>query len=303
MGDLAAARHIAELLNARLQRPRIAVRSSFIVSSDPDTPPPMTLMLRGGRGGEVKLKLLLSMLWVAVREPYDVSQPARVWAELIGLDEPETKGAARVNAAIRRLVEGGFLAAERRPGNPSRLFLREETGSGAPYSHPGSHWITKKAKKDKDAPRYTQLPATLWLNGWIAALSAPALAMLLILLEQTRGKTFEGLWFAPSVAAKRYKLSETTRRKGIDELVQLNLVFVDRVPIGRGTLGAIRERNTFTVNLPRLEEHPEDNPEILRIVSAGVRPRRRASVLEDRLDKLAATTVKPPAPADNSRKP
>lgn len=269
MDTLETSRHIAALLNARVKRERIAVRSAFIASLDPQSPPPMTLLLRGGRGGEVKLKLLISMLWVAGKEPYDVSQPARVWAELIGLDEPDTKGAARVNAAARRLVEGNFLAAEKSPGNPSRLFLREETGTGAKYSHPGSHWGSRATNATREGPHYTVLPASLWLNGWIAALSAPALAMLLILLEQTRGKTFEGLWFAPSVAAKRYQLSETTRRKGVDELAKLDLIFVERAPVGRGTLNAIRERNTFTLNLARLNEHPEDEPEFLRMVKAS----------------------------------
>lgn len=293
MDTLETARHIATLLNARVKRERIAVRSSFIVSSDPESPPPMTLMLRGGRGGEVKLKLLISMLWVAGKEPYDVSQPARVWAELIGLEEPDTKGAARVNAAVRRLVEGNFLAVEKRPGNPSRLFLREETGTGATYTHPGSHWGSRSAGPTREGPHYTVLPASLWLNGWIAALSAPALAMLLILLEQTRGKTFEGLWFAPSVAAKRYQLSETTRRKGVDELAKLDLVFVERAPVGRGTLNAIRERNTFTLNLPRLDERPEDEPEILRLAKANSRARHRESKGSDLLAGLRETLKKP----------
>lgn len=282
--DLDTARAIAAQLDARVKRALVPVRSSFVVSSDPVIPPPMTRLLRGGRGGEVKLKLLLSMLWVAVKEPYDVFQPARVWAELIGLPEPDTKGAARVNAAVRRLVEAGYLDSDPRPGHPSRLFLREETGTGAPYSHPGSHWVSKQAKKDKDGPRYTKLPASIWLNGWIAALSGPALAMLLILLEQTRGKTFEGLWFSPSVAAKRYQLSETTRRKGIDELESLSLIWVERAPIGKGTLTAIRERNTFGINLARLDEKPDEESKIIQIVKASSRAR-----YDRRLKDLFAT--------------
>lgn len=281
MDELDTARGIAAQLDARVKRTHVPVRSSFIVSADPDTPPPLTLLLRGGRGGEVKLKLLLSMLWVAVKEPYDVSQPARVWAELLGLSEPDTKGAARVNAAVRRLVEAGYLASEKRAGQPSRLFLREETGAGEAYTHPGSHWVSKQAKKSKDGPRYTRLPASLWLNGWIADLSGPALAMLLILLEQTRDKTYDGLWFSPSVAAKRYQLSETTRRKGVDELVKRDLIYVDRIPVGKGTLNVIRERNTFGLNMKRLDERPEDESEIIRIVKASSRPRRRSITREE----------------------
>lgn len=276
MEKIETSRAVASLLAARVSRPQVPVRSAFIVSSDPAVPPPLTSLLRGGRGGEVKLKLLLSMLWIAVASPYDVTQPARVWAELLGLDDPESKGAARVNAAVRRLVEAGFLDVEKRKGQPSRLLLREETGNGAPYTHPGSHWEVKKGstKKPKDAPRYTQLPAELWTHGWLATLSGPGLAMLLILLEQTRGKTYDGLWFSPSVAAKRYGLSEVTRRKGIDELDEARLITVDRIPVGRGTLATIRRRNTYSIEVDRFEENPEDGASRMRIVAPSTRPRR-----------------------------
>lgn len=264
----------AAQLAGRLARKSVAVRSSFIVSMDPATPPPMTLMMRGGRGGEVKLKLLLSMLWIAVKDPYDVTRPARVWAELIGLDEPETRGAARVNAAVRRLVEGDFLEVEKRPGQSSRLILREETGRGAVYTHPGSHWEKHEGMPlPKNAPRYTQLPTRLWTEGWIATLHTPAIAMLLVLLEQTRGKNYDGLWFSPSVAVKRYGLSETTRRKGIDELDKFGIIAVDRVPVGRGTLSEIRRRNTYSIDLTRLDQRPEDKAKRLFVSQPGSRPR------------------------------
>ena len=240
----------------------------------------------------MKLKLLLSMLWIAVAAPYDVTQPARVWAELLGLDDPEKKGAARVNAAVRRLVEGQFLEAEKRKGLPSRLILRDETGNGDVYTHPGSHWEPKKgsSKKPKNAPRYTQIPATLWTNGWIAALSAPAVAMLLILLEQSKGKNFDGMWFAPSVAAKRYGISEVTRRKGIDELAAFRLITVDRIPVGRGTLSTIRWRNTFSVQMARFNDRPEDEPSQKPIVSAGGTPRPTRADVIARIQALSAAS-------------
>ena len=275
MESVDVSRDRAAQLAGRVGRKSVAVRSSFIVSMDPETPPPMTLMMRGGRGGEVKLKLLLSMLWIAVKEPYDVTQSARVWAELIGLDEPETRGAARVNAAVRRLVEGDFLEVEKRPGQSSRLILREETGRGAPYTHPGSHWEKREGMPlPKNAPRYTQLPTGIWTEGWIATLEAPAIAMLLVLLEQTRGKNYDGLWFSPSVAAKRYGLSETTRRKGIDELSKFGIIAVDRVAVGRGTLSEIRRRNTYSIDLARLSERPEDKAKRLFISQPDSRPRK-----------------------------
>jgi hypothetical protein len=295
MDAIDVSRERATQLAGRLARKRVAVRSSFIVSMDPETPPPMTLMMRGGRGGEVKLKLLLSMLWVAVKEPYDVRQPARVWAELLGLDEPETRGAARVNAAVRRLVEGDFLQVEKRPGQASRLILREETGRGAAYTHPGSHWEKREGLAlPKNAPRYTQLPTTLWTQGWMATLSTSAVAMLLVLLEQTRGKHYDDLWFSPSVAAKRYGLSETTRRKGIDELDTLGIITVDRVPVGRGSLSTIRRRNTYSIDLARLDERPEDKAKRVLAPRAGAQSNETdfAGLLEDMKRRQAAATAK-----------
>lgn len=250
MDKIEASRNLAAQLHDRLDRKSVAVRSSFISSMDPETLPPLTSLIRGGRGGEVKLKLLLSMLWVAVKEPYDVSQSARVWAELIGLEDPEGKGAARVNAAVRRLTEAGYLHAEKSPGLPHRLYLQEETGARKPYTHPGAYW--EKGRRSPDSPRYTQIPVELWLNGWIAKLTAPGLSMLLILLEQARGKNFAGIWFSPSVAAKRYGLSEVTRRKGWEELQSLGIISVGQAPVGRGTLNTTRRRNTYTVIMERI---------------------------------------------------
>lgn len=267
MTTLDIARDRARQLSERVKRQRVAVRSAFIVSSTPEGPPPLVSLLRGGRGGEVKVKLLLSMLWIGAKPPHDVSQPARVWAELLGLEDPETKGAARVNAAARRLVEGGFLGVEKRPGQSSRLFLMDETGSGEKYTHPGSYWTkSETVTPAKDAPRYTQLPVDIWVNGWMAKLSGPALTMLMILLEQTRGKTYENLWFSPAVVAKRYAISDVTRRKGVEELAQLRLISVDRVPVGRGTLSDIRKRNTYTLNMSRISQKPEDENVIEKLL-------------------------------------
>lgn len=302
MPNLDVARDRGSQLSARVKRQHVAIRSAFIVSSDPKTPPPLTSILRGGRGGEVKLKLLLSMLWIGAKEPYDVTQPARVWAELIGLDEPSTKGAARVNAAARRLVEGKFLTVEKRPGQPSRLFLQNELGTGITYTHPGSHWRKADPGPSASAPRYTQLPVSLWTNGWVADLSAPALAMFLVLLEQTRGKNYHDLWFSPSVAAKRYGLSEVTRRKGLAELELKGIILIDQAPVGRGTLSEIRRRNTYSVYLDRLDQRPEKRTTLMEWTTLNNQKAKRdfdATVQAMKLHRVGADpagTAEPKSP-------
>jgi hypothetical protein len=298
LGD---ARDVASALDARLQRKAVPVRAAFISSPSAAELPAMTRLLRGGRGGEVKLKLLLSMIWVAAAEPFDVTHPARAWAQLIGLPDPESKGAARVNAASRRLVEAGFLAVEKRPGKPSRLILRNETGTGLDYEHPGAAWeLVKDAdqRARRRTPRYVNIPKEFWTRGWVATLGGPAVAMLLILMESSRGRPMVDLWFAPSVASTRYGLNEATRKKGLDELEKRGLITTYSAIVRRDPLSIHRRRNTYTV----LEENFDTNPEDLNARVAAIREATgvTASIRRLGLRPLENQTVhsSPVTPAD-----
>jgi hypothetical protein len=127
--------------------------------------------------------------------------------------------------------------------------------------------------------------------------------MLLVLLEQTRGKNFEDLWFSPAVAAQRYGLSEVTRRRGVEELRELGAIVVDRVPVGRGSLSVIRQRNTYSVNMPRFAERPDDEPEALVIVrNAATRAARSARRQEKDIEALFAPTGKTDGASDDERR-
>lgn len=278
--DLTAARATAERINERVGRARVQVRSGFIESRTPTTPPPMTQLLRGGRGGEVKVKLLLSMLWSAPSAPYDVTFPARTWATLLGLPDPDTKGAARVNDAIRTLTKLKYVRTVQRAGQPSRVFLLNELGTGDPYSHPGEIWLAVKdadSRARRKVPRYMQLPVDLWTKGWMAALSGTALAMLLVLLDSARGREPARLWFSQSVAKDRYALTEPTRKRGLDELEEYGLITVEREQVVRDEVSTRRYRNTYTVHTDVFAQLPEEaGPD--RIVLPK-NSRRRASRL------------------------
>lgn len=221
----------------------------------------MAQLLRGGRGGEVKLKVYLSALWVAVADPYDVSMPGSSWAQLVGLPDPRSRGAHRVNGALRKLVEANLLRAEAKPGQASRFFLLEETGTGRDYRPPGQRIGTlKSAGKDFSEHLYLQAPNSLWTNGWIARLNGPALAMLLVLLAQAGGRNPEDLWFSPGVADQRFHLSAETRKRGVDQLAELRLVTVGRRPVARSTFDTVRLRNTYSLSLDRLKEEAPPHP-------------------------------------------
>lgn len=281
--DLAAARATAERINERVGRARVQIRSGFVESRVPANPPPLTQLLRGGRGGEVKVKLLLSMMWSAPSAPYDVTFPARTWATLLGLPDPEGKGAARVNDAIRTLTKLHYIRAVQRAGQPSRVFLLNELGTGEPYSHPGEIW---QAVKDADSrirrktPRYMQLPVDLWVNGWMAALSGTGLAMLLVLLDSARGKEPVRLWFSQSVAKDRYALTEPTRKRGLDELERYGLITVERAQIVRDEVSTRRYRNTYTVHPETLQKLPEGSVADLAVTPKNGGQRASARILD-----------------------
>ncbi len=247
---------VAVTLAERIERKAAPVRQRFVMRLSPEAePPPLAQLLRGGRGGEVKLKVYLSLLWAAVADPYDVSLPGRVWAQLIGLPDPAGRGAHRVNGAFRTLVGNQLLRAESRPGLPSRFYLLEETGSGRAYLPPGGRLVAlKNAGEDFSDHIYLQVPAALWTHGWIACLGGPGLAMLLVLIAQAGGRDPEDLWFSPGVADQRFHLSAETRKRGLDQLVELGLATVGRRPVARSVLDSTRLRNTYTLKLGRLDE-------------------------------------------------
>src|SRR5215218_496398 len=51
----------------------LPLAEAFLRRADPsDPPPPLARMMRGGQGGEVRLKLYLTMSLLAVSPPYDI---------------------------------------------------------------------------------------------------------------------------------------------------------------------------------------------------------------------------------------
>jgi DNA-binding transcriptional ArsR family regulator len=251
---------VARLIKVRLGRRTAApVRVSFIGAHDDDrdddTDPPLARLLRGGRGGEVRLKLELSFLWFAAALPHDVSLPARVWAVLLGLEDPEARGTRRVRQAIDALEGNDLIRVERHPGTPPRIWLLDEGAQGVPYTLPGAAFNAARSTPDVWRHRYIQLPDTLWTNGWIATLSGAAIAMLLVLCaERGTDKTGKELWFSPKRADQLYGLSEDTRSKGLRELRAAGLVTARRRSASRNALDTRRVRNTYKLVDARFDE-------------------------------------------------
>lgn len=214
-------------------------------------------MLRGGRGGEVRLKTYLSMLLIAGAAPHDVSYPARAWATLLDLPAPDTNGARRVHDAIAWLEREQFVAVANNAGRPNRVTLLHESGSGTAYDVPGEAYNRVRDREGTDAAlahRYIKLPIELWTSGWIAVLSAPALAMYLVVKCAQSGPDQSEVWFSPDQADKLYALSSDTRSRGLEELRAGGLVVVRRRALSGDVFDVRRFRNVYTLDEDRLKE-------------------------------------------------
>jgi hypothetical protein len=197
-------------------------------------------MVRGGRGGGVRLKVYLSMSLIAVRQPYDVKLPARVWAEMLDLPDPEQNGARRVADAIDWLEHHRLIAVARNAGAPADVRLLSQLGDGGHYSRPSQRWVN--------------VPVSFWQRGWIATLSGKAVALLLVLLDLQGGRA-EPQWIAPRIARERYELSPDTWTRATKELSANGLLSVGRTPQGE-VWDWRRLRNTYWVDLEALDRPP-----------------------------------------------
>jgi hypothetical protein len=253
---LESARDLARRINNRPAE----VRNGFVERlGRADQDPPLAHMLRGGQGGSVRLKLLLSLLWVAVRPPHETEYPARGWAALLDLEQPETNGARRVTAAFSWLAANRYIRVVPNPGAPATVYLKDERGNGKPYKLPAA---ALKAKKETEGQLtrddyWVSLPATFWTEGWIAVLRAPAVAMLLVMLDEAgMAGRVNGLWQSPQQAQDRFGLSQDTRTDGLLELEAYGIVGKKRSPVSPGVFDFRRLRNVYDLYLEQLDLPP-----------------------------------------------
>jgi len=264
--DYELACQYAESIARRVRERGTPVRWAFIRSWD-TTPPPMAQLLRGGRGGTVRLKLYLAFLWFAVAPPHDVAYPARAWAGLLGLPDPERNGARRITDAIGWLANHELVRVERRRGRPTRVLLNREDQSGEPYLPPAEDVRRLRdsgiAGEDLHRHFYIQLPYQFWTQGWGVTLTGPALAMMLALLQELgdRPAATTELWFSPAEAKKRFGVSEDTRIAGFRQLSDLGLIDVHRRSVNRDVFDFRRMRNVYRLHPARLEDPaPQASP-------------------------------------------
>ncbi|MGH3537538.1 MAG: hypothetical protein ACRDS0_27135 [Pseudonocardiaceae bacterium] len=213
----------------------------FLRTTEGDTPP-LARLIQGGRGGEVRLKLYLTITMMATRRPHDLLKPPPPyrWARLLALTSPT--GSRRVSSNLRWLHTNKFIELTPRAGHLPLIRLLDPAGSGGPYVRPMEQGL-----------RYISLPLELWSQGWILELSATALALLMVIRDVQQGKSLAR--YASRQDRDSYHLSPDTWTRASKELVCHELLEIRRVPQG-SEFDYERMRNLFRVNTDRLMTPP-----------------------------------------------
>ncbi|GII59402.1 hypothetical protein Pth03_77910 [Planotetraspora thailandica] len=254
-------------------RRRAQLRLSFISRPDIEAEaPPLARMLRGGRGGQVRLKLFLSYLWMQTSDRgTPLSYYAQSWAQLLDLDQPATTGARRINEAQAWLERHYFIAVKANPGHANVVTVLNETGDDSAYIAPGAAAKAHRATPEGLRHLYAQLSATLWTNGYIQLMTGAGLAMYLILLDQYRAaeltEPLHHVWISPKAFAARYDLSPDTRTKGINDLRDLGLLTFSRKPINPDDFDIERLRNVYTLHPGQLDQPAHRRPQKIKTSS------------------------------------
>lgn len=213
------------------------IRKIFARASEPGIEPPLAkIVSRGGGGGGVALKLYIALVWRCSGREFETEISSRQWAELLGLEDPGTKGARRIAKALKLLEEQKLISLTPRRGKPAIIQLLDESGDGSGYGLPSTAYVKMQQERD----RYLKVPAALWTNhAYIQRMSAPALTMLLILLCEGSGEaphklSTEGkpVWMSVERFTERYPISPAMRSRGTKDLISLGLLHVKRAPVG-----------------------------------------------------------------------
>jgi hypothetical protein len=230
----------------------------FVRSERHGGDPPLARMLRGGRGGEVRLKVYLTMILIAARHPHYIENvPARAWAETLNLDDPVGLGARRISDALRWLDEHRFVSVTSHRGVPPTVQLRSALGDGAAF--------------DRGRRVYLSVPVGLWEHHWLTQLSGTGLALLLVLLDLQGGRKESNPPSLPGPLRRRYGLSDDTWTRGTRKLRELGLLQVRKQPYGRD-FDFRRMRNTYWIDKTMLSA---PMPDASQELPGAQRPRRR----------------------------
>lgn len=230
-------------------RASIPVRHGFVRRDAPQADPPVLARLVESRA-TVAIKLYLAIIWRCAAAPYEVTAPARDWAWLLDLDDPTGKGARRIRDALTTLEQANLIHVTRPRGEIPTITLLREDGTGQPYTVPWREVRRAQRRGTPSGSRYFQLPLQLWTSGHLQHMSGAALAMLLLISEETRGSTTPQ-WWSVTTFSDRFAIKKDTRATGTKELSDRHLITVRKQAVAStpGTPSLFnkttRTRNTY----------------------------------------------------------
>lgn len=213
-----------ESLVHSVKRDSCPLRRAFVEREpDSDELTPLASLLRtqgsvGGKGGALRITLLMTLIWVNARPPYSTSRVAAFWAELLGRSDPRGDGARAVRDALHELADRDFIEL-RSSGAKTTITLRCEAppidakGAPIPYGPP--------YRKEP----YIPVPRAFWAEGLAGKLSGAGVAMYLCSLALTRSDDPE-FFISATHFEERYGISRSSRKRGLAELAEHGVLSV-----------------------------------------------------------------------------
>lgn len=225
-------------LRTSVALPRVFARDT----ESPEPAPPLVQILRG-KGG-TRLKVYLTTLMAATQSPHTTENSAYTLATMLGLGEGRV-ARRRIDEAYKGLVDLNLVAREANPGVVTTTKVLHWSGNGDDWEKP------------TPASPYISLPIELWKNGWIAALSGRAIAMLIVLRELTNGRSRSTAW-ADGTRKAQYGLSADTWTRGCAELEEAGLLSTSTGIAS--SHGLRRRRKSYTLDIELLKASEPGQP-------------------------------------------
>jgi hypothetical protein len=201
----------------------------------------------GGRGGRIRVALVITLLWRLAKSPHTTIRPARYWAELLQIEDPDKAGSRTIRSTLLEIERRGFIRTEERgPGKVPEIILMDESLRGVDYKLP---YLQAMEEGQAGDTSYFRVPETFWSTGLCAKLSGAGLAMYLIAMSRAGWGNQPSFWLAPAQFRDQYGLGDSTRKKGLRELVDLGVLTHELRSIDRdGHAGYRRfQRSVYTV--------------------------------------------------------
>jgi hypothetical protein len=166
---------------------------------------------------------------------------------LLRLEDPDKAGARSIRNTLLEIERRGFIRTEDRgPGKVPEIILMDESLRGVDYKLPYLQAIEEG--KDGDTS-YFRVPESFWASGLCAKLSGAGLAMYLIAMSRAGWGNQPSFWLSPTHFAEQYGLGDSTRKKGLRELVEHGVVTQELRSIDRSGHQGFRtfQRSVYTV--------------------------------------------------------